>query len=279
MINALTIDVEEYFQVTAFSAVVKEEAWGNYPSRAKESVLKTLELLDEFYVKGTFFVLGWVAERYPGIVREIHARGHEVASHGYSHKLIYNLGERKFREDLKRGKKLLEDICQENVLGYRAPSYSITKKSLWALDILMEEGFLYDSSIFPIFHDIYGMPHAERFPHEINRPCGTIKEFPLSTIELKFLGMKYRLPVAGGGYLRLLPIGISKRAIKGINDNEKQPAVLYFHTWEIDPAQPRIKGGWKSGFRHYFNLDKTAGRVKDILSSFKFAPMREILGF
>jgi len=172
---------------------------------------------------------------------------------------------------------LLEDTCGEKVNCYRAPSYSITRASLWALDILIEEGFTCDSSIFPIHHDVYGIPGARRFPHKISRPHGVIQEFPVSTRELRISGYKFRVPVSGGGYLRLLPVWLIKRAIKHINENEKQPAIIYFHPWEIDPEQPRIRAGIRSRFRHYINLNRTMDKVKYLLSSFKFAPIGEVL--
>lgn len=277
MINALTIDVEDYFQVTAFANYIKVKDWDMYPSRVLDNTIKILDILDTFSVKATFFVLGWIANKFPSLVKEIHDRGHEIASHGYEHQLIYIIGPEKFKDDIRRSKKLLEDICGEKIVGYRAPSYSITEKSLWALDILIEEGFLYDSSIFPVAHDIYGIPYADRFSHDIQRPSGIIKELPLSTIEIRCLGFKYRIPVAGGGYLRLFPLWFTKKTINALNIKEQQPAVLYFHPWEIDFKQPRINAGIKSRIRHYVNLSKTEGRIKDILSSFKFAPMRNIL--
>jgi len=277
--NALTIDVEDYFHVTAFEKHINSEDWDNYPLRVVDNTLKILDLLDTYSTKATFFVLGWVAERCPSLVREINKRGHEVACHGYGHRLIYRIGLENFRNDIRRAKAILEDICGESVNGYRAPSYSITKDSLWALDILIEEGFTYDSSIFPIVHDLYGIHDAHRFPHEITRPSGTIKEFPMSTIHIALRGMQYRIPVAGGGYLRLFPLCFIKRAIHRINKREGQPVVLYFHPWEIDPEQPRVKAGLKSRFRHYLNLNKTYEKVSDILSSFHFAPMRVVLDF
>jgi polysaccharide deacetylase family protein (PEP-CTERM system associated) len=278
MINALTIDVEDYFQVNAFAKCIDSGNWDNYPLRVVENTTRILELLDRDSVKATFFILGWVAERRPGLVQEIHRRGHEVACHGYGHELVYNIGPKKFRADIKRSKKLLEDICGAQVNGYRAPSYSITKDSLWAFDILIEEGFLYDSSIFPIVHDVYGVPNSKRFPHEITCASGSLKEFPLSTVEIKVANRKMRIPVAGGGYLRLFPLWVFNKAIKSINTKEGQPAVLYFHPWEIDCEQPRIRAGVKSTLRHYLNIEKTEGRVRSLLASFTFSSMGEVLG-
>jgi len=235
-------------------------------------------MLEEFSVNATFFILGWVAEKHPSIVKEVQKRGHEIASHGYNHKLVYNMSPEDFRKDIKMAKMLLEDICGKKVCCYRAPSYSITNESLWALDILIEEGFECDSSIFPVYHDIYGIPNAGRFPHDINSYHGVIREFPVSTVQINILkNLKYRVPISGGGYLRLFPVWLIKKAIKHINESEGQPAILYFHPWEIDPEQPRIRAGIRSRFRHYINLDSTMEKVKYLLSSFKFAPISQVL--
>lgn len=279
MLNAVSIDVEDYFQVTAFERHISAADWNRYPVRVLNNTLKILDLLDEFPVKATFFVLGWVAHRHPGLVTEIDRRGHEIACHGFAHERVYMLSPLQFRKDVRRSKTLLEDICGKQVLGYRAPSYSIVKKSLWALDVLIEEGFIYDSSIFPIAHDIYGIPGAKRFPHLIERPLGTIQEFPLSTFRLRFANRAVMVPVAGGGYLRLFPVRMIERALKHINGTEEQPAVLYVHPWEIDPGQPRIKATFKSRFRHYINLDKTEDKLRYLLSRMRFAPLRDVLGF
>ena len=277
-INALTVDVEDYFQVTAFDRVVSPHEWDRYPLRVGDNTRRILDLFDRFGVKGTFFVLGWVAQRDPALVREIRRRGHEIASHGYDHQLIYRNGPEAFRLDIRCSKALLEEITGEPVYGYRAPSYSITAASIWALDILMEEGFVYDSSIFPIRHDIYGMPDAPRFPYQIERGGGTLREFPITTLRIPFLGREFRLPVAGGGYLRLLPFWLIRRSFRHINRREKQPVVFYVHPWEVDPDQPRISAPLKSRFRHYTNLKSTMGKIEQLLKEFPFAPMREVLG-
>ncbi len=277
MLNALTIDVEDYFQVNAFARHIQHENWGQYPLRVERNTRNILDMLDEFNVKATFFVLGWIAERVPSIVREIQQRGHEIACHGYGHQLIYSIGPQKFREDISKARIILEDICGERVNGYRAPSYSITNKSLWALEILVEEGFTYDSSVFPVIHDTYGIPDASRFPGKITCASGILREFPLSTLPLKFAGKEYRLPIAGGGYLRLFPSWVVSGAIKRINNLENQPAVLYFHPWELDPYQPRIKSGLKSRFRHYLNLEKTEGKLRKILAELQFGTMSSVL--
>lgn len=276
-LNAMTIDVEDYFMVSAFSKVVRFEEWGKYESRIERSTSGVLDIFDEYDVKATFFVLGWVAERNPALVRQIHSRGHEVGSHGYSHRLAYEMSPGEFRKDARKSKQLIEDIIGRPVKGYRAASYSVTKKSLWALDVLIEEGFEYDSSIFPVVHDIYGIPGASRFPHIITRPSGVITEFPISTVEIKALGLKASLPIAGGGYLRLLPAWLIKKCIDHVNAKEKQPAVIYLHPWEIDPGQPRINAGLKSRFRHYVNLDRTASKLRYLLSSTSFRPMEDVL--
>jgi polysaccharide deacetylase family protein (PEP-CTERM system associated) len=277
MLNALTIDVEDYFQVTAFERHVRRDEWDHYPLRVDANTRRILDMLDEFSIKATFFILGWVAERLHSLVQEIRCRGHEIACHGYGHQLVYGIGPVKFREDVRTSKAILEDICGERVIGYRAPSYSITKKSLWALDILIEEGFSYDSSIFPVYHDHYGIPDAPRFPHEIPRPSGTIREFPLTTMPVSVLGKEYRLPIAGGGYLRLFPSSLLRSGIRRINKREKKPAVLYFHPWEIDPDQPRIQARLKSRFRHYLNLHKTEGKLRHLLRGLEFDSMSSVL--
>jgi polysaccharide deacetylase family protein (PEP-CTERM system associated) len=278
LLNALTVDVEDYFQVNAFEPYVKRESWDSFPLRVADNVRRLLDLLDEYQVKATFFILGWVAERLPGTVREIEARGHEIACHGYGHQLIFRIGPHAFREDVRRAKQLLEDIIGVAVQGYRAPTYSITKQSLWAFDILIEEGYRFDSSVFPVYHDTYGIPDAPRFPYTVERAGGTIREFPLSTLPLGGAGMNLQLPIAGGGYLRLLPAPLIKWGIERINNLEKKPAVLYLHPWEIDPGQPRIEAGWKSRFRHYNNLAKTEAKLRYLLDGLRYGTMGEVLG-
>jgi len=274
--NALTVDVEEYFQVTAFERVIEPATWDSYPRRVVDNTRKVLDLFDRYTVKGTFFVLGWVAARESGLVREIRRRGHEIACHGFGHQLIYRIGPKAFRRDIQNAKAILEDITGEAVRGYRAPSYSITAASLWALDILIEEGFDYDSSIFPIIHDIYGIPDAPRFPHTITRPAGIIREFPISTVQVRGFRRELRLPVGGGGYLRLLPAFWFRWSFQRINTGGR-PAVLYFHPWEIDPGQPRIKAGFRSRFRHYNNLERMERKLSTLLATLPFAPMGEVL--
>jgi polysaccharide deacetylase family protein (PEP-CTERM system associated) len=277
MINALTIDVEDYFHVTAFEKRVKPDQWDIYPLRVGDNTLRILDMLDEYALRATFFVLGWVAERLPALVKEIHRRGHEVACHGYAHQLIYRLSPHEFRLDVSKAKNILEELCGERVHGYRAPSYSITTRSLWALGILVEEGFTYDSSIFPINHDIYGIPGGARFPHEIATSSGKIKEFPISTFSLKLGRWHSQWPIAGGGYLRLFPAALVLRAIQAINGREKQPVIIYFHPWEIDPQQPRINAGLKSSFRHYLNLERMELKIRHLLDNVCFTSARDVL--
>ncbi len=273
MLNALTIDVEDYYHVSAFESIIKFEDWGRFESRVEKNTLKILELLNTFKIKATFFILGWIAERSPQMVKEIQKEGHEIACHGYRHQLVYEIGPEKFREDIIRSKKILEDIIGKEVIGYRAPSYSIIKKSLWALDILIEEGFKYDSSIFPIRHDRYGIPDFSRFSKKINlNGKGEILEIPLSTIRL----LNSNFPIAGGGYFRLFPYLLFKRGINRINKVDKQPAVFYFHPWEIDAEQPVQRVGVKTRFRHYLNLKKTEGRLKRLLSDFKWGRISDL---
>lgn len=277
MINALTVDVEDYFQVNAFAKVIRRDTWDSYPLRVGDNTKRVLDLFDEYQVKATFFVLGWVAERLPDLAKEIHRRGHEIACHGYGHELIYDIGPERFREDIRRAKMILEDQTGTTICGYRAPSYSITNQSIWALDILIESGFTYDSSIFPVYHDTYGIRDAPRFPYMIQRQNGEICEFPLTTYPLRLGKLEYRMPIAGGGYLRLLPVLLLLRLMKKINAFEGKPVVLYFHPWEIDPMQPRIKASLKSRFRHYLNLDKTEAKLTGILSQIRFDTMKNVL--
>lgn len=276
MENALTIDVEDYFQVNAFEPYVDRASWDGFPLRVGDNVRRLLALLERHSVRATFFILGWVAERDPALVRAIKGAGHEIASHGYGHELIFRIGPERFREDLRRAKGTLEDLTGEAVVGYRAPTYSITRDSLWAFDILVEEGFRFDSSVFPVLHDTYGIPDAPRFPYRVHRESGTLVEFPLSVLPLRFLKWHYHLPVAGGGYLRLLPVQLIGYGLARANE-AGHPAVLYLHPWEIDPDQPRIQAGWKSRFRHYNNLERTEGKLTYLLERLSFTTMGRVL--
>ncbi|MGD8927298.1 MAG: DUF3473 domain-containing protein, partial [Thioalkalispiraceae bacterium] len=256
--NALTIDVEDYFHVAALSKSISVKDWDNIDSRVEKNTRLLLDIFDSNNAKATFFVLGWVADRYPGIVKEIDSRGHEVASHGYSHQLIYKQTPKVFREETIRSKKLLEDITGKDIKGYRAASYSITKKSLWALDVLADAGFKYDSSIFPVYHDNYGIPGTPTKPYFLETlESNRLAEYPLTTYRF----FKYSLPVAGGGYFRLYPYWLSRFFYKKII-RRGEPLVFYLHPWELDPEQPRVQASWFSKFRHYNNLDKCQGRLE-----------------
>lgn len=272
--NALTIDVEDYYMVSAFSDIVRFEDWSKFESRVEANTQRVLDLLSEYNIKATFFVLGWVAERYPKLIKELQSRGHELACHGYNHRLVYKLSYDEFRDDTRKAKKIIEDITGESVIGYRATSYSITKESLWALDILIEEGFKYDSSIFPIIHDRYGIKDFNRFPVRVNLngTCG-ILEVPLSTIRI----FNSNIPIAGGGYFRLFPYMFFKKGIQRINKIEKQPVIFYIHPWEIDPEQPEQNVGWKTRIRHYTNLHKTEDRLKRLLTDFKWGRVSDVI--
>ncbi len=266
VMNAMTVDVEDYFHVSAFAGCIKQDDWDSYNSRVVNNTQRLLDLFERNNTKITFFVLGWVAEREKKLVEEIHQRGHEVACHGYSHQLVYNQTPAVFREETLRSKALLEDIIQAPVKGYRAASYSITEKSKWALDILAEAGFVYDSSIFPIRHDRYGMPGSPEDPYLLTTPNGmTLVEFPLSTAKL--LGSV--LPIAGGGYFRLYPYLVTRAGLNQIN-RQQRPFIFYLHPWEIDADQPRVPAKLFSRFRHYNNLAKCETRLQRLLDDFKF---------
>ena len=267
LVNAFTVDVEEYFHAAALAEGLPREQWPGIQSSVEANTHKILDLLDDAGYLGTFFVLGLVCERFPGLVREIHSRGHEVASHGYSHKMVYRQSEEEFRAETNRGKKLLEDTTGDRIFGYRAATFSINKDTPWAYDILQDAGFTYDSSIFPISHDRYGDKTAPRFPYLIaaDRNPGLI-EFPMSTGEI--FGM--RIPISGGGYFRLLPPALINAGLRKINRRENKPFVFYIHPWEVDVDQPRVDVSRLSRFRHYTNLDKCEQRLRNLLSQFKF---------
>lgn len=274
MRNAMTVDVEDYFHVAAFARQINPATWDRFSPRVERNTVRLLDLFEEQEVLATFFVLGWVAERFPGLVRSIADRGHEIACHGYSHQLVYGQTAAVFREETIRAKACLEDQAQRPVLGYRAASYSIVRRSLWALDVLAELGFSYDSSIFPIHHDRYGIPGSARWPYRLTTSSGrSIIEFPLSTTA--FLG--HHLPVAGGGYFRIYPYWFTHSALARINRSEGQPFMFYLHPWEIDPEQPRVRAGLLSTFRHYVNLSRCEQRLRRLLGAFRFAPARDVL--
>lgn len=273
LLNALTVDVEDYYQVEAFTDVVRQEDWPNWESRVVRNTQLLLETFAQHNVRGTFFILGYVAEKHPELVQEIAAAGHEVACHSYHHRLVYTQTPDEFRQDLRQAKQRLEDLIGAAVVGYRAPSYSITAQSLWALDILIEEGFAYDSSIFPVHHDRYGMPDAERFPHILARPTGEIIEFPPSTVRLG--GMNW--PISGGGYFRLFPYFLFRRGWQMINSREAEAGIFFLHPWEVDPAQPLVPGKRINIWRHRVNLKHTEAKLARLLADFAFAPVQQVL--
>jgi len=268
------VDVEDYFQVSGFEDVVPRASWGRYESRVERNTERLLALLDEVGVRGTFFVLGWTAERHPGLVRRIRGAGHELGCHSHLHRLVYRLRPEEFRRDTRRAVAALEDAIGERVVGYRAPSFSITRQSLWALEVLAEEGFRYDSSIYPIRRDRYGLPGAPRHAFSVQVAGAALVEVPPSSV--RWLGMT--LPVGGGGYLRLCPAPLFRRALERVIQGEGRPAVLYVHPWELDPDQPRIAAGSRlSRFRQYVNLGRTEGRLRALLRRWPFAPVGDLL--
>jgi polysaccharide deacetylase family protein (PEP-CTERM system associated) len=273
-VNALTVDVEDYFQVEAFSGTISRWEWSRWESRVEKNTDSLLDLFERYNAHATFFILGWVAQHFPKVVRKIVNSGHEVACHSYNHEMIRNQNPDQFRFDVKRAKTLLEDIAGEAVCGYRAPTYSITSQTLWALEILIEEGFRYDSSIFPVHHDRYGIPQAQRFPYIIRCLSGEILEFPPSTVKI----LNQNLPVAGGGYFRLMPYPIFRWGLRRINRREGQSAIFMIHSWEVDPAQPVVPGSWANIWRHRLNLHRTKSRLGKLLEEFRFASVREVLG-
>jgi polysaccharide deacetylase family protein (PEP-CTERM system associated) len=273
IVNGMSIDVEDYFQVSAFEGVAPRHRWGSFESRVTANTERLLAIFAEADVHATFFVLGWVAEQYPSLVARIAAAGHEVACHSHAHRLVYDLTRTAFRNDLRRAKDAIESAAGAPVHGYRAPSYSITPRSLWALDILIEEGFRYDASIFPIHHDRYGIPLSPRHPYLLHREGGQLIEVPASTVRLGPLN----LPIAGGGYFRLLPYAWTRWGIRSVNERERRPVIFYLHPWEIDPDQPRLRAGLTTRIRHYGNLGKTERRIRRLLGEFRFAPVSRVI--
>jgi polysaccharide deacetylase family protein (PEP-CTERM system associated) len=268
----LSFDVEEHFNVSAFASPMRRRQWENFQSRVEKNVYKILDILNDRKVRATFFVLGWVAERNPRMVKELVAHGHEVASHGYAHELITSQTPELFRDDVRKAKQILEDLTGERVQGYRAPSFTITSETKWALPVLVEEGYRYDSSIFPVFHDRYGFPGAMPWCHKIETASGLLWEVPPSSYGV----LGYRVPVGGGGYFRLFPYPVLKSMLRRI-ENDRHPLVMYLHPWELDPDQPRMEGSAMSRFRHYLNLDKTEQRLQWLLRDFQFGPIRRSL--
>lgn len=277
-LNAFSVDVEDYFHVVAFERVIPRESWDDLPARVEANTLRLLDLCARHGVRGTFFVLGWVAERWPSLVRAIRDAGHELGTHGQDHRRVTTLTPRELRDDVRRSKRTIEDVSGEEVIGYRAPNYSIVRETLWAMDVLLEEGFRYDSSIFPIRHDRYGIPDFPRFPHPVRGGNGagglTLQEFPISTLRLA--GMNF--PFVGGGYLRHFPFRFIRWGMRHLNQSERRPAMVYVHPWEIDPGQPRQQVGPLTRLRHYRNLDLTEDRLGRLFSEFRFGTTREVLG-
>lgn len=272
--HIMSVDVEDYFQVEAFAGSITRADWEQFAPRVDTNTRRILELFDEHGVQATFFLVGWVAEKFPSLVREIVARGHEPACHSYWHRTVYSLTPKEFRADTRAARDIIEQAGGARVLGYRAPTWSITKDSLWALDILAEEGFAYDSSIYPIHHDLYGVPHAQRFAYTHELQGGRqLREFPPATVRLA----RWNLPAAGGGYLRVLPLFYTHWAFRHIEKGHGQPVVVYFHPWEIDPEQPRRPEKLRSRFRHYTNLDKMQERLRALLGRYSFQPFRDLL--
>jgi polysaccharide deacetylase family protein (PEP-CTERM system associated) len=274
ILNAFTVDVEDYYQVSAFEKHVRRDEWDRWESRVERNTQRMLRLLQRHDVRGTFFVLGWVARRFPKLVREIHDCGHEVGSHGYWHRLIYELSPGEFREDLRQSRETLEDAIGAGVTAHRAASFSVTDRSLWALEILVEEGFSVDSSIFPVRHDRYGIPHAQRRLHRLTTSAGELWEFPPTVARMA----RMNLPVGGGGYFRLFPLFWTHYCLRGINRRERQPFVVYVHPWEIDPHQPRVpaRSGF-SRFRHYVGLRQTEDKLDRLLSQFRFGRLCDVI--
>ena len=267
--NALTIDVEDYYHVEAFQAVIRREDWHRYEPRIYRNTMKILELLARHGIQATFFILGWVAEQTPGIVKEIQSAGHEIGSHGYAHQVIYQQTPDEFAEDLRRSLAIIEGITGEKVLGFRAPSFSITNRSLWAIEIMQSFGLAYDSSVFPIVHDIYGIPDAPRHPYQI---ADGFWEFPMTTVQV----FGKNIPIGGGGYFRIFPYWLTRWGIDRAN-SAGESAVVYLHPWELDPGHPRIKTSPLNHFRHYINLEKTESRLDALCKDFKFTSLRGLL--
>jgi polysaccharide deacetylase family protein (PEP-CTERM system associated) len=269
VLNALSIDVEEYFQVTGFEDTVRRADWGGYESRLSIGLGRLLEIFERHGVKATFFFLGWVAERHPDALRRVAALGHEIGVHGYDHRLVYHQTPQAFQRDVSNALERIRRVYSGEVLGYRAPSFSVREDTLWSLEILKELGFRYDSSVFPFRRRRYGIARAPQAPYEV---LPGLFEFPMSTVSL----FGHALPVAGGGYFRLYPSWLTRWAIRRINA-EGRPAIVYVHPWELDPDQPRLRGSWGNVFRHRVNLSRTASRLDSLCREFAFAPIRDVL--
>lgn len=270
IVNAFSIDVEDWFQVAAFASYIDRKDWDSLECRVERNVDVLLETLDKHQVKATFFTLGWIAERYPAMVGRIVAGGHELASHGYGHHMVGELGPQLFREDVVKAKAILESLAGCEVIGYRAPSFSVGRDTLWALDILAETGHSYSSSIYPIKHDLYGMPDAPRFAHQRSG----LLEIPATSIRLG----ERNYPASGGGYFRLLPYPVSRWSVQRVNRADRQAAVFYCHPWEIDPGQPRMnQASSKSRFRHYVNQTRMLGKIDRLLGDFRWGTVAQVI--
>src|SRR5216683_3359722 len=273
MKNALTVDLEDYFHVSAYAGKVRLEEWDSYPSRVAQNTDRLLELLAQHNCHATFFVLGWVAEKKPDVVARVAAAGHEIACHSMLHRRIFDLTPQEFREDTRRAKAVIEDATGKQVVGYRAPSFSVIKKSLWALEILAEEGFQYDSSIFPVEHPSYGIPDAPRTPYLINTASGRILEFPLPTLAMGSM----RSPIGGGAYLRLLPYRYTRWSIRHLNEHENFPVCVYIHPWELDAAQPKRGGSLSERTRNYFGLSGAESKLRKLVRDVEFCPLASLI--
>ena len=270
--NGMSVDVEDYFHTEAMSMVVPRGSWNSMPCRVERNTQRLFELFATHGVRGTFFFLGWVAERYPGLVRKARALGHELGCHSYWHRLIYKLSPAEFREDTHRAKAVIEDAAGVQVCGYRAPSFSLRPGTEWAADILAEAGFTYDSSVHPIVHDVYDNCHAPRHPYRLSLAKNALLEIPISTVRV----CNRNLPFSGGGYFRVFPYAYVRWAMRRVNHLENRPTVFYLHPWEIDPAQPRLRTSGRSGFRQYTGLKKTVALLQRLLSEFSFGPLEEV---
>ena len=268
--NALTVDVEDYFQVSALAPYIARSEWERIPCRVERNTETILELLAQSQAQATFFTLGWIAQRYPGLVRRVVAAGHELASHGYAHLRIHEQTPAEFLQDIRRARSLLEDLAGAEVRGYRAPSFSVGPKTLWAFDCIAQAGYRYSSSVYPVRHDLYGMPKAPRFPYA---PRHDLLEIPVTTARY----FKRNVPAGGGGFFRLLPYAVSRGLIRKVNRDEQRPAVFYFHPWELDPGQPHVAGtSVKTRFRHYLNLHRTQPRLRRLLRDFRWRSMESV---
>ena len=270
-VNAMTVDVEDYFQVQAFAACIDRSSWDAIPRRVEANMERILEQFDRAGVQATFFTLGWIAERHPALVRQIVAAGHELASHGYGHQLVHDLSPHQFRADIVRAKAVLEDLGAIAVTGYRAPTFSIGPRNPWAFDVIEDTGHRYSSSIYPVRHDLYGVPDAPRFPHRAG--SGALVEIPMTTLQLG----RRNMPIAGGGYFRLMPYAVYRAALRRFNGSERAAGVFYFHPWEIDAGQPRIRAASRlSRFRHYVNIASVPRRLERLLRDFRWGRMDQV---